>query len=178
MCLTCSLYLSCRRGQKNRHTVDLRQGSCSCSFWLENRIPCMHVVYCVDKKKARDTPAKWLAFRSKWIPEYFWSENYIAAYDKITLTVPHICYDPKVRVTKGKRVVLPPPQETTTKNARNTKVSMGRAGKRSRAIWDANSYARRINARLKTTGVTNTFVNITDETIFQRQPQGTSCLVV
>ena len=160
------------RGKTKRHTVDLRGPGCTCSFWLENRIPCMHAVYCIDKRNERDTVAKWLDFRSKWIRQYFWSETYIAAYDKLTLVVPRLCFDPKVRVSEGKRVVLPPDVPERKKNVGTGKLSRGRAGKRSRAMWDCTGYAKRVNDRLKTTGATNTFVNITDGTIFKRQRRG------
>ena len=69
-----------RGGQVTRYTVDLGARTCTCMRFILYRLPCLHVVYLLDKLKQRDTPAKMLAFWEQWIPKYFWAETYVSAY--------------------------------------------------------------------------------------------------
>ena len=163
-------------GKKRQNIVDLKNGSCTCRHWITNHIPCADIVFCVDKAGQRDTPAKMLAFREKWIPAYFWAENYHRAYSGITLQVPAMDLSGKVSVRAGDRIVLPPPsQRAAPKESLKKRQGKG-GGKRSRAIWDRAGYERRCKSRLGTSGPTNDFVVVSHPTIFHRQPRG-SCRV-
>ena len=155
-------------GVQARSTVDLRKKTCTCMRFILYRLPCLHVVYLLDKHKKRDTCEKMLTFRSEWIPSYFWAENYVSAYADANLHVPPMDLSTTVSLRKGARTVLPPPAQRVPGQPKSTgkrKSAVMPVGRRSRARWDAARYVR-------DTGIANECVIISDPTIFHRDPRG------
>ena len=53
-------------GVTTRSTVDLRTKSCTCMQFILYRLPCLHVVYILDKHKHRDTSQRAEFWNSMW----------------------------------------------------------------------------------------------------------------
>ena len=155
--------------EDDRYYVDMKQKKCTCLHWCQYRIPCAHVIYVADSKGLRDTEEKCLKFREEWVPSQFWTENYVNAYMDISVHVPSLA---KLQCL---REVLPPPAKAR-KGRPNIKrklgMSRGRAGRRSRARWNAEGYTRRRERSNGRAGPTNDFVRITNTEIFKKKPQG------
>ena len=155
--------------EDDRYYVDIINKKCTCLHWCQYRIPCAHVLFVADSKGLRDTEEKCLKFRDEWVPAQFWTEHYVNGYSDISVHVPSLVS------LKCLREVLPPPAKAK-KGRPNIKRkigrSRGRAGRRSRARWNAKAYTRRREISNGRAGPTNGFVRITNTEIFQKKPQG------
>ena len=86
-----------------RHTVDMRNKTCTCEFLREHRIPCKHVVLVADKEGLRTTTQGLYQFRQDWVAPYFWIENYRKGYQNVVVHAPDLDNNIYVDVPKGSR---------------------------------------------------------------------------
>ncbi len=157
-------------GTTERYHVDLKNKTCSCPFLRTHRIPCEHVIVVLDNLDCRGTPDQWDTFRKEWIAPYFWSENYIDAYEHEFVKTPHWGGSDKMELAEGERLVTKPLMKKNEKRNATKRKSKGEGGRRSRARFDPVAYRRR--KRNGRPGPFNPFVHISDPTIFHKKPCG------
>ena len=86
-----------------RNTVDLENKTCTCVFPRHHQLPCKHVILATDFEGRRGTLQGQYQFRKDWVAPYFWSENYINAYQKVVVHAPDVTNDIYVDVPEGRR---------------------------------------------------------------------------
>ena len=160
-----------------RNTVDLKNKTCTCEWIVARRLPCKHVILCVDREGLRATLQGHYEFRKDWVAPYFWRENYRNGYQNMSIRTPDINNNTYVDVPKGKRVVTQPPKkhrknQGPQKGATRRKRLLGSVVKRSRARFDEKGYVKRKRARNARSGPANPEVLRTNPTIFQKDPRG------
>lgn len=89
-----------------RETVDLIKHTCTCEHVKMYRLPCKHVILVVDYLGMRLSVAGQQQFRKDWVAKYFWSENYIKAYEGIVVTPPHLNTDVTLKLPTGSIIVI------------------------------------------------------------------------
>ena len=91
-----------------RYVVNLDEKTCSCSFMATHRIPCAHVVCVLDHLNLRDTVEDRLTFLKEWVAPYFWTKNYVEAYEKEYVKTPVWDTSTELKLPKGARIVTAP----------------------------------------------------------------------
>ena len=116
------------------YNVDVGRGTCDCTFFRTNELPCLHAIYLVDSFQGRSTNAKKTCLSPEGVAKYFHAESYIKAYTGITLFLPK--FDQKLRiagVTDAPNRVLPPPQPTPARGRQKINRATTTKNKRTRA---------------------------------------------
>ena len=163
----------CTSTVSKRYHVDLKGKTCTCPFVRTHRLPCEHVIFVLDNLQLRDTPELRDTFRTEWVAPYFWSENYIDAYENECVLTPPWDESNKLNVAKGARVVTKPFMAIKNQRRNATKrKSKGEGGRRSRALFDPVQYRKRRRNNAGRTGPANPEVRISNPNIFHKKPCG------
>ena len=86
-----------------RNTVDLVNKTCTCQFPKDHKLPCKHVILaCDERNQERKTEIGQKQFRKDWVDPYFWAENYVEAYKKVTVRAPCTNNEIYVNVPEGR----------------------------------------------------------------------------
>lgn len=164
-----------RKGERRYH-VDIKNNTCGCYHSVAALMPCLHEIVVHDFLKLRDTEEKMLKFRKEYVAPFFWSENYIDAYQGLCVQSPILDLSRVVKLNPGDRQIMAPlfEEQEKPKCKRGNKKRQDRSVnlKRSRAIWDRDGYVARKRTQSGKNGPRNPFVIISKPDTFKRDPRG------
>ena len=155
-----------------RYNVNLDEKTCSCSFVNTHRIPCAHVIAVLDSLNLRDTVEGRETFRKEWIAPYFWTENYIQAYENEYVRAPEWDNSAVLQLPKGARVVTEPVIKKNHTKRNPIKRKTGSGGTRSRAVWNDRGFRKYKRRQGSRAGPANQYVRISNPDIFKKKPCG------